>query len=243
MNHVLILGARSDIARATAALYARQGYDLYLAARCASELEAFAADLRIRYHRHIQCIELDVLEYLSHEACYASFPEKPVGVICAVGYLGHQEKAQHDFDECRKIIDSNFTGLVSFLNIVARDFEARQSGFIICISSVAGDRGRKSNYIYGAAKAGLTAYLSGLRNRLHKAGVTVMTVKPGFVETKMTQGMPLPPLLTAQPNKVAQDIFQGQKKGRDILYTKWIWKWVMIIVRFLPERLFKRLSI
>ncbi len=145
-------------------------------------------------------------------------------MISAIGYLGEQEKAQSDFKEAQQIMDTNYTGVVSLFNIIANDFEDRRSGFMVGISSVAGDRGRKSNYIYGSAKAALTAYLSGLRNRLYDAQVHVMTVKPGFVATKMTEGMDLPEKLTAQPEEVAEDIYKAQQKGKNVLYTKWMWR-------------------
>lgn len=243
MNSVLIIGAKSDIAQATARVYAQNGYDLYLAARHVDELTTFARDLQIRYQRDVKCFELDILDYPSHTVFYQFLPEKPIGAICAVGYLGDQKKAQSDFAAAQQIIHSNFTGIVSLLDIIADDFEQRKQGFIVCISSVAGDRGRKNNYIYGSAKAGLTTYLSGLRNRLHNAGVSVLTVKPGYVRTRMTRGLVLPARLTSGPEEVAKDIFRAQQTGRDILYTKHIWKWIMMILRFIPEWQFKRLSI
>lgn len=138
---------------------------------------------------------------------------------------------------------TNYTGVVSLINIIANDFERRRSGFIVGISSVAGDRGRKSNYLYGSAKAAFTAYLSGLRNRLYEAQVHVLTVKPGFVATKMTEGMDLPEKLTAQPDEVASDIFQAQQKGKNVLYTKWIWRWVMMVIKMIPEWKFKGMSV
>jgi len=243
MSYILIVGAKSDIAKATAREYAKQGYDLYLAARNIGELEAFAKDINIRTKQTVKIIELDILDYESHQQFYEGIKEKPLGVITAVGYLGEQEKAQSDFTEAQKIIDTNYTGVVSLLNIIADDFEKRKSGFIVGISSVAGDRGRKSNYIYGSAKAALTAYLSGLRNRLHDAQVQVLTVKPGFVATKMTEDMDLPEKLTAQPEEVAEDIYKAQQKGKNVLYTKWVWKWVMLIIRNIPEWKFKGMSI
>lgn len=243
MSYVLIIGAKSDIAKAVARKYAENGHNLYLAARKSTELEEFANDINIRTEKNIKCIELDILNYASHEAFYNSLEKKPLGVISAVGYLGEQEKAQSDFTEAQKIIDTNYTGVVSLLNIIADDFEKRKSGFIVGISSVAGDRGRKSNYLYGSAKAALTAYLSGLRNRLYAVDVHVLTVKPGFVATKMTEGMDLPEKLTAQPEEVAEDIYQAQKKGKNVLYTKWMWKWIMLIIRNIPEWKFKGMSI
>jgi len=243
MSYVLIIGAKSDIAKATAREYAKNGYDLYLAARSSNELEAFAQDIITRTQKTVDLVELDILDYESHQAFYDHLEEKPLGVISAVGYLGNQEKAQSDFNEAKKIINTNYTGVVSLFNIIADDFEKRRSGFMVGISSVAGDRGRKSNYIYGSAKAALTAYLSGLRNRLYDAQVHVLTVKPGFVATKMTEDMDLPEKLTAQPEEVAEDIYKAQQKGKSVLYTKWMWRWVMLIIRNIPEFQFKKMSI
>ncbi len=145
MSYVLIIGAKSDIAKATAREYAKNGYDLYLAARNASELEDFANDVTVRTEKSVKLVDLDILDYKSHQAFYDNLDEKPLGVISAVGYLGEQEKAQVDFAETQKIIDTNYTGVVSLFNIIANDFEKRKSGFMVGISSVAGDRGRKSN--------------------------------------------------------------------------------------------------
>jgi len=243
MSYVLIVGAKSDIAKATAREYAKNGYDIYLAARNVSELEAFADDIRVRSEKVVELVELDILDYRSHQTFYDALAEKPLGVITAVGYLGDQEKAQIDALESEKIINTNYTGVVSLLNIIANDFEQRRAGFIVGISSVAGDRGRKSNYIYGSAKAALTAYLSGLRNRLYESQVHVLTVKPGFVATKMTEGMDLPEKLTAQPEQVAQDIYKAQQRGKNVLYTKWMWRYVMMIITNIPEFIFKKMSI
>lgn len=236
MSYVLIVGAKSDIAKATAREYAKHGYDLYLAARNVSELEIFANDIKIRFDRKVKCIELDILDYISHKSVYDGLEEKPLGVISAVGYLG-------ELSETQKIIDTNYTGVVHLINIIANDFEQRKSGFIVAISSVAGDRGRKSNYIYGSAKAALTTYLSGLRNKLYAANVHVLTVKPGFVATKMTEGMDLPDKLTAKPEDVAKDIYKAQQNGKNVLYTKWIWKWIMLIIKTIPEFQFKKMNL
>ena len=243
MSYILIIGAKSDIAKATAREYAKNGYDLYLAARNVDELAEFAKDVITRTQKDVRLVELDILDYESHQAFYNNLKEKPLGVISAVGYLGDQEKAESNFDEAKQIMDTNYTGVVSLFNIIADDFEKRRSGFMVGISSVAGDRGRKSNYIYGSAKAALTAYLSGLRNRLYDAQVHVLTVKPGFVATKMTEDMDLPEKLTAQPEAVAEDIYNAQQKGKNVLYTKWIWKWVMMVIKMIPEWKFKGMSI
>lgn len=242
MSYVLIIGAKSDIAKSVARKYAENGYNLYLAARNSNELKEFANDINIRIQRTVKCIDLDILDYESHQLFYDALEEKPLGVILAVGYLGKQDSAQSDFKEAQKIIDTNYTGVISLLNIISNYFEKRKSGFIVGISSVAGDRGRKSNYIYGSSKAAISAYLSGLRNRLYDANVHVLTVKPGFVATKMTKGLDLPKKLTAQPEKVAKQIFKAQQKGKNVLYVKWMWRWIMLIIKNIPEWKFKGMN-
>jgi short-subunit dehydrogenase len=243
MSYILIVGAKSDIAKAVAREYAKNGYDIYLVGREIGELEEFATDLRVRTQRDIRLVTLDILDFDSHQSFYDELEHKPLGVITAVGYLGDQDKAQDDMAQTLQIINTNYTGVVTLLNIIANDFEARKSGFIVGISSVAGDRGRKSNYLYGSAKAGFSAYLSGLRNRLYESQVSVMSVKPGFVATKMTEDMELPQKLTALPEEVAEDIFNAQQNGKDILYTKWIWRYIMFIITSIPEFIFKKMSI
>ena len=243
MSFILIVGANSDIAKACAREYAKNGYDLYLALRDKDRLLDFKKDVEVRTGRRVKLLELDILDFDSHQNFYDSLDNKPLGVIVAVGYLGNQRVAQKDFKEAKRIIDTNYTGVVSLLNIVANDFEKRRSGFIVGISSVAGDRGRESNYIYGSAKSALSTYLSGLRNRLYKSQVQVVTVKPGFVDTKMTKDLDLPPKLTAKPDEVAQDIFNAQQNGKDIVYTKWIWRYIMMIIKAIPEWQFKKMSI
>lgn len=243
MAWLLVAGAKSDVARAVAAKFAQNGFNIYLAARNYYEGVHDGKDLEIRYGVKTAVIEFNALDYAAHQAMYNALPEKPLGVVCVVGYLGHQKKAEIDFEETRKIIESNFMGCISLLNIAALDFEHRKEGFIIGISSVAGDRGRQSNYTYGSAKAAFSVYLSGLRNRLSRCNVRVITVKPGVINTKMTEGMQLPRLLTAEPTDVAQDIFSAYKNGKDIVYTKWFWKWIMLVIRTIPERIFKKMKL
>jgi len=243
MSYILILGAKSDIAKAIARTYAKHGYNIYLAARNNHELNTFAQDLSLRSNQDITLVELDILDYKSHKKFYNNLREKPVGVISAIGYLGNQKEAESNFNETHLIIDTNYTGVISLFEIIAHDFEKRKSGFIVGISSVAGDRGRKSNYIYGSAKAAFSTYLSGLRNRLYETNIHVMTVKPGFVATKMTENIDLPKILTGQPEEIANDIYTSQQAKKNILYTKWIWRWIMLIIRNIPEFQFKKMSI
>ena len=243
MSYVLIVGAKSDIAKETARIYAKNGYNIFLAARKSEELEEFRNDLEVRSGIKAQTLELDITAFETHEAFYNALSEKPLGVIVVSGYMTEQHKAQKEWSESLNTINVNYTGAVSLLNIVANDFEEEKRGFIVGVSSVAGDRGRKTNYIYGSAKAAFTAYLSGLRNRLFESGVSVLTVKPGFVNTNMTEGLALPEKLTAQPEEVAEDIFKAQQAGKNTLYTKWIWRYIMFIITNIPEFLFKKLSI
>lgn len=243
MSYVLIIGASGDMAKATAREYAKNGYDIYLTARNSSELNDLVTDIQVRAGQTIKAVELDILNFDQHQAFYDALEEKPLGAISFIGYLGDQKQAQENFKDAHKIIDTNYTGLVSLLEIIANDFEKRKSGFIVGVSSVAGDRGRKSNYLYGSAKAGFTAYLSGLRNRLFLSNVHVMTVKPGFVNTKMTEDMELPEKLTVQPEDVAKDIYTAQQKGRNNIYTAWFWRYIMLIIKLIPEFQFKKMSL
>ena len=242
MKNVLILGATSDMAQAIAKKYAAEGWSLTLAALETDLLEPIAGDLRIRTKTPVEAMEFDATDYASHRAFYDGLATKPDAVICVFGYMGDQLAARSDFDEVRRTIDINFTGAVSILNIVADDFEKRGHGAIAGISSVAGDRGRQSNYIYGCAKAGFTVYLSGLRNRLACSGVHVMTIKPGFCRTKMTEHLALPAALTAEPEQVANAIFKGLEKKRNVVYTLWMWRWIMLIIRHIPESIFKKMG-
>lgn len=243
MKTVLIVGANSDIAKATARQYAQNGYDLLLTARKKDQLNDFVKDLHIKYGCQTDVLLLDILKCELHQEFYTRIKQKITGVIIAVGYLGDQQIAEQQLEQTQVIINTNFTAVVCLLNIIANDFEKRGAGFIIAISSVAGDRGRKKNYIYGAAKAGLTAYLSGLRNRLYDKGITVLTVKPGFVYSKMTKELSLPKKLTSQPKDLAKAIYQAQQKGKDVLYYFRKWRLIMIIIKAIPEKIFKQLDL
>jgi len=243
MPYVLIVGAKSDIAKELAKEYARNGYNLYLAARRNESLSDLSSDIRIRYGVDVQLKELDITDFQSHVGFYESLNPKPLGVIVVSGYMADQKECEKDWAKTLNTINVNYTGPVSLLNIVANDMEQNKNGFIVGISSVAGDRGRKANYIYGSSKAAFSAYLSGLRNRLYDSKVQVLTVKPGFVNTKMTQGLNLPKRLTAEPRDVAVDIFKAQQNKKDVLYTKARWRLIMFIIKNIPEFMFKKLNV
>ncbi|TRO82711.1 SDR family oxidoreductase [Trichloromonas acetexigens] len=237
---LLVLGANSDIAVATAAKFAKEGWNVHLASRDMNSLAREASNLRLRYGIEAREVLFDATDYRSHATFWDEMNPKPEGVIVAFGFLGDQIQAQKDFSVARKIIESNYLGAVSILEVIAQDFEVKGSGFIVGISSVAGDRGRASNYIYGSAKAGFSAYLAGLRHRLAKVGAHVMTVKPGFVATKMTAGLDLPKKLLATPQEVAGAIYQGVDAKSNTIYAKKIWRMIMLIIRHVPEVIFKK---
>jgi decaprenylphospho-beta-D-erythro-pentofuranosid-2-ulose 2-reductase len=242
-KNVLILGATSDMALALARKFATQGYAITLAARNIERLKATQSDIQIRQNVPVEIVRFDAQEVNNHQVFYSGLKMKPDVVICVFGLLGDQLKAQADWSACQDILVSNYIGAVSILNIVANDMESRGNGVIVGISSVAGERGRQSNYLYGSAKAGFTAYLSGLRNRLCKSGVHVLTVKPGFVRTRMIENIKTPEPLTALPSQVANDIYDAVIKRKNVIYTKSIWRPVMYVIKTIPESIFKKLKL
>ena len=242
--NLLILGANSDVGQELAKLFAQNEHaNIYMGSRKLYSLDKSCTDIKIRYKVEAEYLSFDATDYDSHNAFYEKLDPKPDGIVLAFGYLGDQQLAQQDFQEAREIIETNFLGAVSILEIIAADFARRNHGFIIVLSSVAGERGRQSKYIYGAAKGALTIYLSGLRNRLYKKNVRVISVLPGMIRTKMTDHLDLPDKLLAEPEEIAQDIYNGFKKGKDIIYTKWYWKWIMGVIKTIPEKVFKRMGL
>lgn len=244
-DRALIVGASSDMARAFARLLAEAGTDLVLAAIDVNEVEADAADLRIRHGVDVKLVQLNILDRKSRDALMNGLG-KGVGLVALfVGILGDQASAEKDQDAAKLILDVNFTGSALMLGEAALYLQKQkmERRSIVALSSVAGDRGRQSNYLYGSAKAGLTAFLSGLRNRLAKEGIQVLTVKPGFVRTTMTAGMQLPPPITASADQVAKDIYRALASKKDVLYSLWMWRFIMLIIRHIPEPIFKKLNL
>jgi len=239
MPTVLILGATSDIGFAIAKKFASEKYAIQLAARNVDQLKTFQSDIEIRYGVPCTVHTVDAENFESHQSFYNSLSPKPDVTVYVIGYMNDNERVIRNWNETVKTINANYTGAVSILNIIAADYEQKQNGTIIGISSVAGNRGRQSNYIYGSAKAAFTAYLSGLRNKLFHQKIHVMTVLPGFVYTKMTEHLELPKLLTAKPEEVANAVYNGFKKRKNIVYVKWFWKWIMLIITSIPESIFK----
>jgi decaprenylphospho-beta-D-erythro-pentofuranosid-2-ulose 2-reductase len=240
MSTILILGATSDIGIAIAKKFASEKYDVQLAGRNTEQMKPLQSDIQIRYGVQSSVHSFDAEKYETHQSFYNSLPAKPDITVYVVGYMTDNEKAISDWNESFKTISANYAGAVSVLNIVAGDYAKRGSGTIVGISSVAGNRGRQSNYIYGSSKAAFTAYLSGLRNKLFHSKVHVLTVLPGFVYTKMTEHLTLPKLLTAKPEEVANAVYNGVQKRKNVIYVKWLWKWIMRIITSIPEGMFKK---
>jgi decaprenylphospho-beta-D-erythro-pentofuranosid-2-ulose 2-reductase len=243
---VLIAGATSSIARNVAAAFARRGYDLCLAGRDLGEIERIARDLSVRHEINAHPVQFDAANTGSAARLIDFVTNGSVselsGVVLCFGVLGDQSVAEEDFPYAREIITVNFTGAVGLLTPLANYFEKRGRGFIGAISSVAGDRGRKSNYVYGAAKGALSVYLQGLRQRLNGTGVTVTTIKPGFVDTRMTFGLP-GMFLVADPAQVGEGIVKAIETGKAIVYIPGFWRWIMLIIKLIPERIFVRLKL
>jgi decaprenylphospho-beta-D-erythro-pentofuranosid-2-ulose 2-reductase len=246
MKYVLVFGATSAIAQATVQLIAARGARLFLVARDAARLDSIADDLRVRGAPQVETLAADLSDYDRHgeivTAALDVYPELDT-VIVAHGVLPDQSECEQDAEAALASIDVNFMSVVSLLTPLANQFAAKSRGSIAVISSVAGDRGRQSNYVYGAAKSGLDAYLQGLRNRLSKSGVQVLTIKPGFVATPMTAHIEARGALWAEPEDIARGIVRALDKGSDVVYLPKYWAMIMLVIRCIPEWIFKRLSL
>lgn len=241
---MIILGSNSEISQAFVekALEANEKYStIYLFSSNKETTEKFAKHLDVKFLQQTEVIELD----LRAEIDYTKFDYISSDLLfCATGYLGEgTEEGLYDQKNTELIIDINYAKLVPVLTFFAKKMERQRAGTMIVLSSVAGERGRQSNFIYGSAKAGLTAYLSGLRNYMFERKVHVLTIKPGFMDTKMTEGLPLNPKLTATPKQAAEAIYKAYKSGKNVAYILPIWRIIMLIIKNIPEFIFKKLKL
>ena len=241
---MIVLGSTSEVAQAFVEKALQEGEKfekIYLLTSSKEATERFAKHIDVKFLQQSEVIEID----LTKEINYATLDKIQSSVLfCATGYLGEgSEEALYDNRNTERIIEINYSKLVPLINFFAQKFESKRAGTIIGLSSVAGERGRQSNFIYGSAKAAFTAYLSGLRNYLFDKKVHVMTVKPGFMDTKMTEGLPLNPALTATPKQAADCIYSGYKKQKNSIYVLPIWSVIMFIIRNIPEFIFKKLKL
>ena len=246
MRNILIIGAASAIAEATARRFAAAGARFYLVGRHAERLAAIARDLEIRSGQPVasECLNLDLLD--QHLALLERAEQALGGIdvaLIAHGTLPDQNACQQSVTATLAAIHTNALSVISLATLLANRFEQRGCGVLIAMSSVAGDRGRQSNYVYGAAKGMVSLFLQGLRNRLSGRGVQVITIKPGFVDTPMTAAFEKKGLLWAQPDQIAKGIVAAVERRRDEVYLPWFWRWIMLIIIHIPERLFKRLKL
>lgn len=241
---MIVLGSNSEVAQAFVEKVLSEGQrfeKIYLLTSNKENTEKFARHIDVKYVQNSEIIEFDLLKDNDYHRLNHIDSDL---LFCASGYLGMNtaDGLYNDINTI-KIIDINYAKLVPLMNYFAQKFEAKRSGTIIGLSSVAGERGRQSNFIYGSAKAGFTAYLSGLRNYLYDKKVNVLSVIPGFMATKMTEGMPLNPKLTASPKQAANCIYKAYKNKKNVVYVLPIWWVIMMIIRNIPEFIFKRLKL
>jgi len=234
------------MAHATAGEFALRGYRLLLAGRDEEELQRCAADLWIRHGRETATVRFDALELEAHPRFLEEVERRTsgelFGVVSAVGVLGDPARAAADAEYAAELLRANFVGVASALTRLTPLIDRRGGGFIVGITSVAGDRGRQSNFVYGSAKGGLALWLQGLRNRLWPEGVRVITVKPGFVDTEMTFGLP-GLFLVADPARAGAAIVRALDGRRDVVYVPGFWRYIMWIIRAVPEPIFKRMRL
>lgn len=245
MKRVLIIGATSAIATEVARRHAAEQAQLVLAARNAEHLETLAADLRVRGATAVDTFVLDVNDTPRHAALLEFADSRLDGIdilLIAHGTLPDQQACEQDVALTLQEIHTNGLSVIALLTRFANYFEARQQGCLAVISSVAGDRGRQSNYVYGAAKGMVSLFAQGLRNRLADKNVCVLTIKPGFVDTPMTQNFDKGPLWVG-PAVIARGICQAIDKRKDVVYLPWFWRFIMLVIRLIPERIFKHLKL
>ncbi len=245
-QNIVIIGATSAMAECCARVWAARGARMVLLARDAARAENVAADLRVRGAPFVQTLAFDATQPAAHQAAVAEAIANLGHIdiaLVAHGSLPDQAACEQSFEAAQHALDVNFMSVVSVCTHLANHFESRGAGTLAVIGSVAGDRGRQSNYVYGAAKGAVAVFLQGLRNRLHRAGAHVVTIKPGFVDTPMTAGIQKGGPLWAQPADVARVICHAIDKQRDVVYVPFFWAGIMWVIRSVPERVFKRLSL
>ena len=245
MKNILIIGATSSIARATAHIYAKQGHHLYLIARDSKRLTILEKDLKVHGAKNIYTDTFDAIQYKNHLSLVQKAFKK-LGtidiVLLAHGTLSNQKKCEDSFETTYEELSINAIGTISILTHIANQMEKQKKGTLAVITSVAGDRGRQSNYVYGSAKAMLSTFLEGLRNRLQKSNINVLDIRPGFVDTPMTATFSKG-FLWAKPESIAKGIYQAIQKKKHIVYLPSFWKYIMWLIRNIPENIFIRLKL
>jgi len=244
-QRVLVVGATSAIAYETTKSFAVSGARLFLTARNPDRLAAVCDDLRVRGATQVEAALLDATEVDRHEVVVRAALAMLGGLDCVLvahGTLPNQRRCERSVVETLQALDVNCTSTIALLTVLANYFEGERRGCIAVVTSVAGDRGRQSNYVYGTAKGALNVFLQGLRNRLYRAGVAVITIKPGFVDTPMTAAIPKNRLF-ATPDRVGRSVHAAMVARRDVAYVPWFWRPIMALIKAIPEAIFKRLRL
>lgn len=245
MEKVLIIGACSAIAQETAKLFAKENAVLYLADLNLGRLQSVKADIFARYNSQIFIEEFDALNFDKHYVLIENASKAMKGIdiaLIAYGTLPDQNAIKKDYKSIVREFNINCVSVISIASILANYFEEKKQGTLAVISSVAGDRGRQSNYIYGAAKGGVSIFLQGLRNKLYQSNVKILTIKPGLVDTPMTAHLPKNPLFATAEN-VGTGIYNAIKLKKDVVYLPWFWKYIMFVVKAIPESIFKKMKL
>ncbi len=246
MKRILVIGATSAIATACCRLWAEQGHEFFLVARDAEKLQQTAQDLEARGAKSVNSFTMDVLDTPQHalmlQQCISTHRQFDIALV-PHGTLPDQTACEQDAELALQEFSINGSSVISLLSLLAEQFTLQRCGSLAVISSVAGDRGRPSNYLYGSAKAAVSAFCEGLHARLFKIGVHVITIKPGFVDTPMTQGLALPQALVVSPDYVAKHIVKAIDKKKTVLYTPRFWTLIMLIICNIPTFIFKRLNL
>ena len=242
-EHWLILGASSPMARAFARLVAKRSAALTLVGRDREDLSASVNDAQLRGASDARFLQCDVTDALSRKACIAQadIPGKQFNILVAMGQMPDQQWMHADPELTSRMIEATYSGPLAMLEGLAPVFERQRSGRVVIIGSVAGDRGRRKNFLYGSAKAGLAVYAEGLRARLYPSGATVTLIKPGFVDTSMTWGLP-GLFLVASPQACAAAMLRAADRGRAEIYHPFFWRFIMLIIRHIPSAMMKRLN-
>ncbi len=245
MKKIAIFGAVSAIAQETAKIFAQKGAELYLLDLSLGRLESVKKDIKARFNNTIHIKEFNANDLDTHQQIFDSIVQEMGGldeVLIAWGTLPNQKEIEHNVPKLVTEFTTNGLSVISMASIVANYLEQQNYGTLAVISSVAGDRGRQSNYVYGAAKGTITLFLQGLRNRLGKTNVKIITIKPGMVDSPMTAHMPKG-ILFSKPSTIGKGIFEAMDRGKEVAYLPGFWRLIMLIIRLIPESIFKKLSL
>lgn len=241
-KNILILGGKSKVGIAIAKQFASKGYNILSAGRQINTLNNLKDNISEKYNIEFQLIEFDILEYEKFNSFIKSLSLRPCAIICVIGKLDKVDSSVSQVLEKNIVLQTNYVGPALLLDMFAEEFSKEQENLsIIGISSVAGERGRASNYFYGSAKSGFTQYLSGLRQKYNLTNINVITIKPGFIDTEMIADLTPPKFLVTEPDELARMIYIAYKKNKLIVYTRY-WKYIMLLIKIIPESIFKKFN-